>query len=133
MSVVNVFLMKLSEIIDVASVILSNENLVIEKISSLNQSEKGFYMVAAREFTTSYYTFKNLDRNPEFFEMGGNLPGWITRMVYKPNMTINALAPTYSQLETLAQIPASDFVKYIDDEERLGPSTSKLRNMSVMC
>ncbi len=123
-----VILMKLSEIIDVTSVILSNENLEGEIIPGLSQSEKGFSMIAAREFGMSYHTFKNLDKNPEFFEMGGNFPGWITRMVYKPNMTVNAIAPVYYQLENLARMAPDDFAKHIEEEQSSPPSTSKLRN-----
>ena len=123
-----VFLMKLSEILDVLSVILSNEDMVAEKIPSLSQSEKSFYMIAAREFGMSYYTLQNLDRNPEFFEMGGNFPRWITRMVYKPNMTTNAVTPIYYRLERLAQLSPSDFAKQSGTEDSVRLSTSKLRN-----
>lgn len=123
-----VFLMKLSEIIDVSSIILSNEDINVEKIPNLNKSEKSFYMIAAREFGMFHYTFKDLDKNPDFFEVGGKLPGWITRMVYKPNMTINAVAPIYYRLERLAQLSPFEFARQIDAENRVRLSTSKLRN-----
>ena len=123
-----VFLLKLSEIVDVLSVIMSNEKSNVEAIQSLSEKEKSFYMIAAREFAMSYYTFKNLDRHPEFFKIGGNFPGWLTRIVYKPNMTINAIAPIYHRLDNLAKLSPSEFSEKVKNEERISPSTSKLRN-----
>ena len=123
-----VLLMKLSEVVDVMSVILSNSEGETKSIPDLTQTEKSFHMIAAREFGMSYYTFKNLDKHPEFFEMGGNFPGWMTRIVYKPNMTINSVAPIYYKLEQLAQLPSPDFAKRIEAGSSDTPSTSKLRN-----
>ncbi len=123
-----VLLMKLSEVIDVMSVILSNSEGKVKLIPDLTKSEKSFHMIAAREFGMSYYTFKNLDKHPEFFEIGGDFPGWMTRIVYKPNMTINSVAPIYYKLEQLAQLPSPDFAKRIEASNSDIPSTSKLRN-----
>lgn len=123
-----VFLMKLSEVVDVLSIVLTNEDLGAEEIPGLSGSEKSFYMIAAREFGMSYHTLKSLDRHPEFFEVAGNVPGWLTRMVYKPNMTINAVAPKYYRLDRLAQLSPVDFAKEAEPEDRLQLSTSKLRN-----
>lgn len=123
-----VFLMQLSEIIDITSVILSKEDLGVEKIPTLSQFEKSFHLIAAREFGMSYHTFQALDKNPELFELGGNLPGWVARLLYKPNMTINAVAPGYHRLEKLAQMSPADFAHQMDGDEGYTPSTSKLRN-----
>ena len=123
-----VFLMRLSEIIDISSVILFQENIKTETIASLSKAEKSFNIVAAREFGMSYYTFKNLDRNPDFFEMGGNFPSWITRVIYKPNMSINAITPIYYRFERLAQLSPSDFADEVKNGTHSKPSTSQLRN-----
>ncbi len=123
-----VLLMKLSEVIDVMSVILTNSEGEAELIPDLTQSEKSFHMIAGREFGVSYYTFKNLDKHPEFFEMGGDFPGWLTRIVYKPNMTINSVAPIFYKLEQLAQLSSADFAKRIEASNSDTLSTSTLRN-----
>ncbi len=123
-----VFLMKLSEIIDVMSIILTHDEAVAKWIPALSPSEKSFAMIASREFGMSYYTFKGLDKHPEFFESGSKVPGWLTRFVYKPNMTINAVAPTYLELERLALLSPAEFAKQIDVSHSSAPSTSKLRN-----
>jgi len=123
-----VFLMKLSEIIDVSSIIISKEESNIEIIPRLSLAEKNFNIVLAREFGVAYYTFKELDKNPEFFEMGGDFPGWIIRIVYKPNMTINAITPIYSRLERLAQLTPSNFSREIENRNATSISTSWFRN-----
>lgn len=123
-----VFLAKLSEIIDVSSVIMFKAGLKSRMIPSLSQSEKSFEMIAAREFGMSYNAFLNLDKHPEFFEMGNEFPGWLARIVFKPNMTINAVAPIYYRLERLAKMTPFAFAEYIEAEEAFSPSTSKLRN-----
>ena len=123
-----VFLMKLSEIIDVMSIILTHDEAVAKWIPALSPSEKSFAMIASREFGMSYHTFKGLDKHPEFFESGSKAPGWLTRFVYKPNMTINAVAPTYLELERLALLSPAEFAKQIDVSHSTPPSTSKLRN-----
>ena len=123
-----IFLMKLSEVIDVLSIIHSNEDLQAEMVPRLSASEKSFYMISAREFGLAYHTFKNLDKHPEFFEIGARTPGWKTRIFFKPNMTINALAPTYTRLEELAQLSPSGFAKRMGNQENNNVSTSVFRN-----
>lgn len=123
-----VFLMKLSEITDVMSLILSSTESKAKFIPGLSQSEKSFYMIAAREFGMSYHNFKSLDKHPEFFEIGGNFPGWITRILYKPNMSINAVEPIYTNLGRLAELSPSDFAKKVATASKDSPSSSKLRN-----
>lgn len=123
-----IFLMKLSEVMDVLSVILSNEDINIGMIPNLNEVEKDFYMIAAREFSVPYYTFKNLDKHPEFFEKDGDFPKWVSRILFKPNMTVNAKTPIYSGLEKSAQLSPSEFAKKVEKNETFHPSTSKIRN-----
>lgn len=123
-----VFLMKLSEVIDVLSVIMSNEQVHIQPIQHLSEAEKSFYMIAAREFAISYHTLKSIDKHPKFFEPGDNFPGWLTRPMYKPNMTINAIAPIYYRLENLAKLSPPDFAERVENEGGPSPSTSKFRN-----
>lgn len=123
-----VFLMKLSDVIDISSVILSESNLKVGKIHSLSHDERDFDMVSARELAMSYYAFKELDRHPEIFQMGGNFPGLITRMVFKPNMTINAVVPIYLRLERLALLSPPEFVQEIENGRDIKISTSIARN-----
>ena len=125
-----VFLSKLSEILDVASIMLnnSNGNGSIKQINALSEAEKDFSLISAREFAMTYYTFKRLDKNPDFFELGANFPGWITRMLYKPNMSINATAPFFTRLERLAALTPAEFAIEIANNREVSPSSSRVRN-----
>ncbi len=123
-----VFLSTLSEIIDVLSVIMANAVVNIDVIPNLSKSEKSFYDIAAIEFVMMYYTFSDLDRDPEFFKAGGHIPRWLTRIVYKPNMTINAILPIYERLEYLATLSPSELATRLEETENHSPSSSKLRN-----
>ncbi|MCW8931253.1 MAG: hypothetical protein OQL19_13555 [Gammaproteobacteria bacterium] len=125
-----VYLMKLSEAIDVVSIILSESGRQIKTdlIPNLSLTEKNFDLVSAREFAMSYYLFKNLDKHPEFFEIEGNLPGWITRIVFKPNMTINGMAPIFTRLDRLSKMTPKEFAAEMTEERNFTVSTSKFRN-----
>ena len=123
-----VFLMKLSEVVDVYSVILSKEGAKADVIPSLSQPEKNFHMVTAREFGMAYNTFERIAEHPEFFEMSGGTPRWVSRFVFKPNMTVNTIAPKYYRLARLAQLSATDFANEMENRKNAYSSTSMLRN-----
>lgn len=123
-----VFLIKLSEIIDVLSIITYKSEFKTKKIDQLKPSEKDFSIVSAREFGMSYNTFKELNRHPEFFQIGGNFPGWMSRTIYKPNMTRNAIVPIYSDLTRLSLLTPDQFTKEVEGGKKVTISTSKIRN-----
>ena len=125
-----VFLSMISEILDVMSIVISDSDIESEFIPPLTQEEKSLSKASAREFAMSYHLFEELDRNPEFFEMGGNLPGWVTRLFYKPNMTINAVAPFYEMIDRLATLDPDAFVEQAESPESLALPERKIRNYS---
>lgn len=119
-------LITMSDIVDAASIIISKEKIDVDVIPELTLAEKSFEMVAAREFAMGYYLFKQLDKSPELFEIGGDIPEWYVRMIYKPNMTINATIPFYLRVERLATLTPTQFIKEI--KQQTPPTTSKIRN-----
>lgn len=126
-----VLLLAQSDILDVLSVILSETDTQIEEIPRLSASEKGFGRVSAREFGVLYYGLKSLDKHPDFFEIDGDFsdaPERLVRALYKPNMTINALAPLYLLPEKLAVLSPAEFAQELENLERYIPSTSIIRN-----
>ncbi|KEI71270.1 hypothetical protein [Endozoicomonas elysicola] len=122
------FLMSLSDIIDVTSVILSREGLEADRIPGFTPSEKSFDTAIVREFKAHYDLFKGVDKHPEFFRTGGNVPGWYTRIFFKPNMTINAITSMHYRTERLAKLSPSAFASEIETLGFVPPSTSTLRN-----
>lgn len=123
-----VFVMQISTALDFLSVISSQAQLSVTRINGLSGDEKGLAMAAAREFQMSYAALKEADRHPEFFQIGGNVPGWIVRMLYKPNMTLNAIAPQYTRFERLSFAPASQFAQEVESFDEIGTSALSIRN-----
>lgn len=123
-----VFLAVLSEMIDVMSVIGSDIGVNLNRIPELSKQEKNLGKASARELAMLGHVFEELDRNPEFFQMGGNLPGWLVRIVYKPNMTLNAVAPFYDDLDRLVMLDPSDFAMRIESSETAPYPKREIRN-----
>jgi hypothetical protein len=123
-----VFLMKFSEVVDVLSIMHLQSGQPATLIPMLTTEEKDFTQVIAREFGMSYYGLLELDRHPGFFQEDGSMPGWVVRVLYKPNMSINAIEPLYSEAEYLMQLTPAEFAGYLEERDRYIPSTSKIRN-----
>lgn len=125
-----VFSRMLSEKIDVLSVTLSQANTVqvTPLIASLSANEKDFSIAAAREFMLSYHLFTGMDRHPEILQKGGNSPGWLTRLFFKPNVSTNAITPKFYRLERLATLAPSEFAQALSEPALAVPKTSSLRN-----
>ncbi|NOY62396.1 MAG: hypothetical protein GXP10_04445, partial [Gammaproteobacteria bacterium] len=84
-----VLLMMLSESLDVITVLFDKyQPKSMKKIGALSVDERDLEYPMARELGMAYDTYRNLDKNPEFWEEGGNIPGWIVRVLFKPNMSI---------------------------------------------
>ncbi|EPJ46613.1 MAG: hypothetical protein OFPII_19330 [Osedax symbiont Rs1] len=122
------FLMKLSEAVEVMSVIRQASKIEVDKIASLSVAEKTLSNAFAREFALHYNTFESLDDNPEFFNRGGNVPAWVLRLIYKPNMTINAIAPFFTRLNRVSGLSHLQFVTEMRSADSVDLSTSSIRN-----
>ena len=62
-----------------------------------------------REFVMAKYLYASLDGNPEILEIGGNMPSWIVRTVFKPNKTINESISSYERLIYMATLSQDSF------------------------
>ena len=125
-----IYLAKLSEIVDTASIILSDDKNQIraDMIPALTPAEKDFDMVATREFGLSYYSLMNLDKHLELLEISGNFPDWASRTFFKPNMTINALTPIYLRFNRLSKMTPAEFAVEVEHEVNIDITTSRIRN-----
>lgn len=128
-----IFLMKLSEIIDVLSVILTSEKEVVGFIPGLSQSEKDFSVIVSREFSVNYKYLEKLDSGSGSFEGIDCLKEFILRIMCKPNIKINSLASIYVELEGLAVLSPFDFSEKIEERnsglEALSGSKASLNRM----
>jgi hypothetical protein len=122
------FLQSLSDVVDTMSIIYHQSNTRIDKIAPLNVSEKTLAQAFAREFAMYYNTFEDISKQPEHLRKGVEVPLWIIRLWYKPNMTTNAIAPFFKKLALLSGLPHVQFVKEIKKVSTVDLSTSNFRN-----
>ena len=116
-----VYLKLLSENIDFAYLIARRirEKPIIE-ISSLTKKEKEVEKVFAREFTISNNMFTE--------EIGTKLPDWVSKLIFKPNMTINALVPFYNGVIRNAGLSHLEFAAEIAGDQQQEIRKSWVRN-----
>lgn len=81
----------------------------VNPIPQLSKDELSMELPIIREFALMYNTIKELDKHPDFFNMGGNAPGWLVRAAFKPNITINKSYYGYSETVRLSKLPANQF------------------------
>ena len=114
----------LSDILDAQSFMLSKSGIKAKSIPNLSPSEKSFHKIAAREF--GYFS-------NEITSIGLWLQSqdWVTRYLYKPHMTKNAIAPFFHELERNAQLSSAEFAEYVRGGDSYTASTSWLRNTQV--
>lgn len=118
----------LNDILDLHSVILAQSGRRSDRLSRLTQSEKSFSDIIAREFMLSYRLFRQLDKRPDFFDEQGELPGWLVRVVFKPNMSVNAITPGLYRLQRLSLLSATEFATAVRHEPPGKARSSMLRN-----
>lgn len=124
-----VFLVIIRDVIDTLSVILTQSGEKIDAISNLNQNEKSFFLIVAREFVMSYNMFLDLDGNPNFFSTGNNVPSWFVRALFKPNMSSNLTAPFHLRLDQLTKLSPNEFAKEMDNKNSKSDLDLNFRNI----
>ncbi|PCJ32908.1 MAG: hypothetical protein COA90_01350 [Gammaproteobacteria bacterium] len=127
-----VYVSLISQQLDALSLIISRSesHSPLNKIKPLSLAEKSLDMPFAREFAMSYYNFKELDRNPDFWEPEGQSSPWITRSMFKPNMTINTISPSFLKVMQLVESSPIEFSSYLitPEEYETTPFYSVVRN-----
>ncbi len=135
-----IYVIKISEIVDVAGIILteSGDSVKAELLPGMTLAEKRLDRVSAREFGMPYYLFKNLDKSPDMFEVSdpmkegetqeAKVPGWVLRITYKPNMTINAVVPFYTRMTRLSKLSPGEFAQDIESGQIPEMTASRFRN-----
>ena len=78
-------------------------------IAPLTQDQRSLYKPMIREFGMMVNTYRDLDKNPEFFAKGGHAIPWLVRALFKPNMSINDAFPPYFRIYELSLKPAEEF------------------------
>lgn len=124
-----VVLMMLSETLDIISILAGKYKVSsIEKIAHITKDERDLERSMAREVGMAYDTFRYLDRNPELWKIGGGAFGWVARMAFKPNMTLNAAYPDYKRISVASQLSQIEFSNFIKNGAENISADESLRN-----
>lgn len=83
-------------------------------IPELSPKEFDMLLPFAREFVLGYNTFVALDGSPELFEEEGDLPRWVSQMLFKPNMTVNVIAKEFGLHVSLSHLRTDDFALAVE-------------------
>lgn len=122
------FIAKLSEALDVASIILARQKpKSVDRIPQLTADEKNLQVVAAREFILVYDLLQGLTSSPKD-SFGHKTVRWLIRTVYKPNMSANAVLPQHQRMAHLTQLSSENFARAVESDNVTAPRTPIIRN-----
>lgn len=127
-----VLLSVFTDALTITDALLRDSGLSSAPLAPLTAAEKDLGAALAREFAMGYQLMAGLDRHPDFFHQRNEddvaVPGWIVRLVFKPNMSVNAMVAPYERLERLALLSPDAFHRAVVAEPAPEPHTSLLRN-----
>jgi hypothetical protein len=125
-----ILLAGLNHVLDVLTVVVLQADLIAPRIPPLTGSESEMSVALAREFATVNHSVQRLDRHPNLLSMNRDLPGWIVRMIYKPNMTANAFAQDFMRKIHFASLSPSEFAEEIAKDDSSTLSSVNARNIA---
>ena len=123
-----IFLLQLSEIIDVSSIILSQSSLNIRLLPRLTKTEKSFKLISEREFKVMYTLFTNIEKYSDATREKNQFFSLVAHLFYKLNMTINTITPIYDKAHHLSKLTHRDFVLASNLKEKKKPRS--IRNFT---
>lgn len=124
-----IFTSALLKTLDVLSVLVHQYDSPMENnIQALNADERSLVKAVNYEYAMGHYMFKALDRNSNFFNKDINVPGWLVRVLFKPNMTLNATFPVLRQIGQQSLLTSKEFALDVaGDKPTVKPKVS-IRN-----
>lgn len=127
-----VYTSMISQNLDALSILTHQENIVLDtKISALSLAEQDFEKAMSRELLFVQNILIDLDKSAAIFqqsEMPFNqqkssedkpyTPAWLVRMLFKPQMSINATYPYYQEIAQLSQLTPAEFSQSFNQQTR---------------
>lgn len=124
-----IYTLAASRTLDVLSVLIHKYNSPSEaNIQRLNNEEKSLVKAMNYEYGFGYHMFKSLDKAPNLFDKDGNLPGWMGRLLFKPNMTLNSTFMTLRQVGQDSLLTSKAFSLKVASDKPILIKTSYIRN-----
>lgn len=99
-----IYLNNISSTLDVIGLLTAKlDRPLTTGVHPLTPAERDLSAPMARELATVRNMMLELDRHPELLEIGGHLPGWIGRLLFKPEMSINAVFTSIAPIGPLSR------------------------------
>ena len=119
----------ISKTLDVLSVLIHKYNSPAEDtIQAFTSEEKSLVKAMNYEYGFNHNLMKSLDKAPNLFHENGNLPGWVSRLLFKPNMTMNTIFSSMKQVGKDSLLTSKAFALKVTNDKPISKKTSYLRN-----
>lgn len=120
----------LNHLLDVTGIVVLQADMAAAQLPALTAAEIDMSTVVAREFALFHNEMHKLDHSHDLLQANGKLPGWLARVLFKPNMTSNAHVPEYLEAINSSALPPGQFVLALAADDMATDSGSWLRNFS---
>lgn len=125
-----VFLAGLNHLLDILSIVVVQADVTAPRLTALTPAQLDMTKVVAREFALFHNVMQQMDKRANLLHAEGNLPGWLARLLFKPNMTSNALVPGYMDVIKMSALQPVKFALAIAIDDTPEVSVSWWRNFS---
>ncbi|WP_435235944.1 hypothetical protein ACR30L_19765 [Psychromonas sp. PT13] len=113
----------LSENIDAINLLAMTHNLTLSTpLLLLTKQDRSLVNSFSRDARGGYQLYSKLDRAENIFSSNlssPHIPSWVTRILYKPNMTTNQSNKWYLYFAMLSELPANEFVQEVQLSDRI--------------
>ncbi|MCF6190846.1 MAG: hypothetical protein L3J51_10225 [Cocleimonas sp.] len=129
-----IYVSMISKTLDVLSALIHKyDSPAQENIKALTSDEKSLVKAMDYEYGLGHNLFKSLDRAPNLLSTignneEGNLPAWVSRILYKPNMTMNATFPALRQVGQDSLLTSKAFTLKVASDKPISKKMSIIRN-----
>jgi len=120
----------LSRSLDVLSILRNkHKNFYKAVIKPLNKDERNLVKSMAYENIMLYNISKNMANCPNYIYNNFQIPEWLYKTVYKPNITINSLHTMYKKVARNSLVTSEEFTKKTSKEKPSKFRKYKIRNL----
>jgi len=113
----------ISKTLNVLSVLIHKYDSPVEdNIQALSSDERSLVKAMNYEYGFMYNMSKKMDGAPNILSKDGNLPKWVSRIIFKPNMTMNDAFPLLRNVGQDSLLSSKEFaLKIANKKPRVKP------------
>ncbi|MBV0931744.1 hypothetical protein [Marinobacterium weihaiense] len=99
-----------------------------QPLAPLSLKEKSLRMAMAREFALLSNGLFTMSGQPDLLDSEHPMPAWLSRLLFKPGLTVNAALSVYQYPIAASEISPAEFVAFVTAKNRPGPQAHWVRN-----